>query len=611
MDTNKLKSPTIEIDIDIYDSLPLQTKTLKKNILKCIKFGIALILTGVFLLNLYMIGYFDSFSNNTTLNHQNVESDFYKNNKIEANLKKKNIILPKLEFSKDFGNKLKVRQSLYPNITNPIDSQQVFGSKGAVAADEKRCSVIGLNVLKDGGSAVDAGIATGICLGLLNGYASGIGGGGFMLVRLPDGKSELIDFREQAPEKATELMYKNNMTQATVGGLAIGVPGELRGYELAHKIHGRLPWKRLIEPTIRLARDGFAIGKMLAYNLKRYDYIVNSTVGFKDVFLNPDGSVKKEGDMAKRINFANTLQRVADEGANAFYASDLSEIMASWIQKTGGIITAQDFCNYTPKIRKAAVFDYHGRKIITGSPPTSGTIVGFTFNIIEGYDFKDKAKKPTNIHRFVEALKFAFSQRTRIADPDFSNVTETFENQLSKSFAEATRKNITDDTTHPFEYYNPEYDLEDNGTTHVSVIDKDGMAVSLTSTINLTFGSKVMDPSTGVIFNNEMDDFSTPGASGGSKIITSTAQVLLNVLEFGKNLKEAIDDSRLHHQLLPNVLSVEPNYSKEMRDIFVAKGHEVKEMSFGESVVQGIRIIENGIIHAVSDGRKYGVPAAY
>ncbi|PVU95007.1 hypothetical protein BB561_002135 [Smittium simulii] len=612
-----------------------------------LSYGLALVSVGIFAFTMIRMGHSTYISNNIYgFDSGSVEvKDRYNSNII-------NNILPKLESSKDFGLNLKVRQSLFPNTTNPVDSEQAFGTRGAVATDERRCSNIGLEVLKEGGSAVDAAISSGICVGFLNSFASGIGGGGFMVIRTPEGKSELIDFREEAPAAASELMFKENATFATVGGLSSGIPGEIRGYELAHKRYGRLSWKRLLEPTIKLARDGYAVGKMLAYNLNRNEKLVNSTEGFKQVYLGEDGKPLKEGVIAKRVNLANTLQKIADEGADAFYKGDLAKKMVSWLKKTGGVITEKDFADYSAKIRKTSVFEYRGRKIITGTPPTSGSIVGFTYNIIEGYDFKDESNKPTNVHRYIEALKFAYSQRTRIADPDYENITETLSNQQNKEFAAATRKNITDDKTHPYEYYNPEYSVEDGGTTHLSVLDKDGMAVSMTSTINLTFGSKNMDPVTGVIFNNEMDDFSTPGlknafgyspspkgyikpgkrplsstsalivenngkpeivlgASGGSRIITSTAQVLLNLLEFGNNLKEAVDYPRMHHQLLPNTLEVEPNFPNDIRSVLVSKGHDVKEVSVGQSVVQGIRALDCGVIHAVSDGRKFGAPAAY
>ncbi|PVU92859.1 hypothetical protein BB559_003561 [Furculomyces boomerangus] len=482
-----------------------------------------------------------------------------------------------------------------------INSKESFGKHGAVAADEARCSEIGVNVLRDGGSAVDAAISTAVCIGLFNSFSSGIGGGGFMLVRKPNGESELIDFREVAPTLAEKLMFSKNITKAQVGGLAIAVPGEVRGYGEAHKRFGRVPWKRLFEPTIKYARDGYTIGKMLGIHLNNMKNKLKVLEGFKDVFFNPDGSVKKEGELAKRENFANTLSRIAKEGPDAFYKSDITESMVNTIKRNGGIITTEDFQKYKPVIRKPSVFTYHDRKIIAGSPPTSGTIFGSVFNILEGYDLKDSNKRALSIHRIIEAFKFGYAQRTSIADPDFVD---------------------------------------------------DGMAVSFTSTVNLLFGSQVMDPVTGVIFNDHMDDFSTPkiknafglypsprnyivpgkrplsttsavivekngvvefvlGASGGSRILTSTAQTLINSMEFNLTLKQAIDSPRVHHQLLPEELLVEPFYPKKILKELKTKGHKFGYMNQGTSVVQGIHKLGNGIIHAVSDGRKFGAPDAY
>ncbi|PVU95461.1 hypothetical protein BB561_001820 [Smittium simulii] len=539
---------------------------------------------------------------------------------------------------------------LFKNTSSPVDSKQAFGKYGAVAADEGRCSKIGVDVLKDGGSAVDAAISSTLCIGVLNCFSSGIGGGGFMLIRLPSGKSELIDFREVAPTLAYSKMFKNNITEAQFGGLSIAVPGELRGFELAHKRYGKLSWKRLLEPTINLTRDGYKVGKMLAFHLKNNEALIKNSKGFRDAFLNSDGSIKSEGQISKRPNFSLTLQRVSHEGVDAFYKGHLPRKMVNYIRKAGGIITAEDFSDYKPLIREVSRFYYNNYTVITGSPPTSGTIVGHILNILEGYNLKNKDEILVNIHRIVEAFKFGFSQRTRIADPDFENIGKYIEMQKSKEYAAQVRKNITDFQTHNFEYYNPEFDIkEDHGTTHLSVVDKNGMAVSLTSTINLIFGSKVMDPYTGVLFNDHMDDFSTPnlknafglypspknfikpkkrplsttsalivekngklqfimGASGGSKILTSTTQVLLNSLEFNMTLKDAVDAPRLHHQLLPQQLLFESNYSKLISDGLALKGHKLDDLPIGTCNVQAIQILHNGTINAVSDGRKFGAP---
>ncbi|OMJ15176.1 Gamma-glutamyltranspeptidase 1 [Smittium culicis] len=534
-----------------------------------------------------------------------------------------------------------------------IDSKQAFGKTGAVATDEGRCSEIGVDVLKDGGSAVDAAISSAICIGLLNPHSSGIGGGGFMVIRKPNGESEMIDFREMAPAAATPDMYVKNNTLSSYGGLASGVPGELRGYELAHKRHGRLSFSRLLEPTIKLAREGYAIGKSLAGALLDKEADLRADAGARQVYFKPDGSILKLGEIGKRVNFANTLQKVADHGVDAFYKGDLAKAMAKAIQDNGGIITPEDFANYKPELRPTGVITYNGRKVITASPPTSGSVVTTVLNILEGYDMKRVKDRELSVHRMVEAFKFRFSLRTDLGDPGFVNVTEIVSKSYDKNFAAKLRSRITDNETHSFAYYDLKNDIKsDHGTTHLTTLDKDDMAVSLTSTVNLFFGSKVMDPVTGVIFNNEMDDFSTPGlinafgvspspsnfiapgkrpmsstsasivenngkvefilgASGGTKIITSTLQVFLNMVEFGKSLKDAVDMPRLHDQMLPEITQFEPSYPKYILDSLSAKKHNMTKMAADSSTVQGIRVLIDGTINAISDGRKGGAPSAY
>ncbi|OMJ16651.1 Gamma-glutamyltranspeptidase 1 [Smittium culicis] len=533
------------------------------------------------------------------------------------------------------------------------DSSEAFGKTGAVAADEGRCSEIGVNVLKDGGSAVDAAISSAICIGLLNPHSSGIGGGGFMVIRKPNGESEMIDFREMAPAAATPDMYVKNNTLSAYGGLASGVPGELRGYELAHKRHGRLSFSRLLEPTIKLARGGYAIGRDLASALLEKENDLRNDEGARQVYFKPDGSILKLGDIGKRVNFANTLQKIADQGVDSFYTGDLAKAMVKTIQENGGILTLEDFAKYKPELRSTGVISYNGRKIITATPPASGSVITTIFNILEGYDLKNPKDRELSVHRIIEAFKFGFSLRTDLGDPAFVNVTEIITKSYDKNFAAKLRSRITDEETHSYAYYDLKNDFKsDHGTTHVSALDKDGMAVSLTSTINLYFGSKLIDPVTGVIFNNEMDDFGTPGlinafglspspsnfiapgkrplsstsativekdgkvefvlgASGGSRIITATSQVFLNMVEFGKSLKDAVDMPRIHDQMLPEVTEFELSYPKYILDSLASRKHNLTEMEINATAVQGIRVLSDGTINAVSDARKSGAPSAY
>ncbi|OLY84814.1 Gamma-glutamyltranspeptidase 1 [Smittium mucronatum] len=534
-----------------------------------------------------------------------------------------------------------------------INSKQALGKNGAVATDESRCSQIGIDALKDGGSAVDAAIASALCVGLLNSFSAGIGGGGFMLVRKPNGDSDVIDFREVAPASSNKDMFIKNITLAQLGGLSIAVPGEIRGFELAHKRYGKLKWSRLFEPTIKLARDGYKIGKMLAIHLKSQQKSLALSEGFRQIFFDSNGNVLKEGDLAKRVNFSNTLQRISEEGSAAFYNSEITSSMVNTIRQNNGILTQKDFNLYSPILRKPLTITYNKRKVITCPPPTSGSILASILNVLEGYNLKGDDNRPLNIHRIVESFKFGYAQRSSLGDPAFVDVSKVVSNNMDKDFASEVREKITDDKTHGFKYYEPEHDIDvDHGTTHLSVLDKDDMAVSLTSSINLLFGSRVIDINSGVIFNDHMDDFSTPklknafglypspnnyispgkrplstasavvienengvefvlGASGGSRILTSTTQVFLNMVEFNKTLKEAIDSPRLHHQLLPEVLLVEPFYPKNIVNELKERKHKIGPMNQGTSVVQGVRKLQDGTFNAVSDGRKFGGPAAY
>ncbi|OMJ29155.1 Gamma-glutamyltranspeptidase 1 [Smittium culicis] len=533
------------------------------------------------------------------------------------------------------------------------DSNEAFGRTGAVATDEGRCSQIGIDVLKEGGSAVDAAIAGGLCVGLLNAYTSGIGGGGFMLIRKPNGESETIDFREMAPSGSKPDMYVANNTLSTFGGLAIGVPGELRGYELAHKKYGKLSWSRLFQPTIKLAREGYVIGTPLANSMRNREKDLRTAPGFLEVYFSPNGTLLQAGQISKRVKLSETLEKVANLGADEFYKGETTKSMVKAIQDAGGIITLQDFANYKPEIKKTQVLEYNGRKVITAAPATSGPVVSTVLNILQGYKLKQASKRPLSTHRIVEAFKFGFSLRTDMGDPNFVDNSFIVNKSVDKEFGKTLRARITDDLTHSYQYYDLKNDIKnDRGTTHLAILDKDDMAVSFTSTVNLHFGSKVVDPNTGVIFNNEMDDFGTPGlinafglppspsnfiapgkrpmsstaativekdgkvefvlgAAGGSKIITSTTQVLLNVIEFNKSLKQSVDMPRIHNQLLPEKTEYEKGYPQFVLDSLEMKKHNLTVMSPGSSIVQGIRRLSDGRINAVSDGRRSGIPAAY
>ncbi|CAG8502504.1 8218_t:CDS:10 [Paraglomus occultum] len=530
----------------------------------------------------------------------------------------------------------------------------IIAKNGAVASEEIHCSNIGVDILKAGGSAVDAAIASQLCIGSINSFSAGIGGGGFMIIRGTDGKTEVIDFRETAAGAANKTMYSKQPELAKYGGLSVGVPGEIRGFELAHKKFGKLPWKSLFEPSIKMNRDGFTVPPELARRIQIFKELLKKDEGLAELYM-PNGTLLVEGDLLKRENLADTLELIATEGADVFYNGSIANALVDKIQQEGGILTLEDFASYNPIVREPVVGYYHGRKISTAPAPASGPALINILNILEGYELKVDGPTQVNVHRIVEALKYGFARRTELGDPDFVNNTANMAEMLTKDFASLQRGNISDDTTFDPEYYNPRFDVQEtHGTTHVSVMDKDGQAIALTSTVNLVFGSLVLDQKTGILLNDEMDDFSIPGtpnffglypspfnyvapakrplsssvpaiienngevemvlgASGGAKIITATLQAIINVYDFNMNILKAIDAPRVHHQLLPNQVIIESGYPQELIEGLVLRGHNVTvvDISQGMSEVQAVMRFKDGLLNAASDFRKNGMAAGY
>ncbi|KAJ2007866.1 hypothetical protein H4R26_000534 [Coemansia thaxteri] len=533
-------------------------------------------------------------------------------------------------------------------------STLVTARRGAVATDEPRCSAIGVDVLREGGNAVDAAVASTLCVGVLQAHSSGIGGGGFMLVR-PPGRARpvLIDFRETAGSAATEDMFIDDIKLAQIGGLAVGVPGEIAGLHSAHQRFGKLPWHRLFEPSIELARGGFALSNLVHGQLLTMEQHILRSPGFNTTYSDGHGHLLKPGDIVRRPELADTLEDIARNGPKAFYQGRIAASLVKTVQSNGGILTVQDFGNYAAVDRKPLESYYHGRKVISGSPPTSGSVLLSMLNVIEGYTMAMDGPTAVNYHRIVEAMKHGAAQRTLLGDPSYVDVFGNVSRHISKEFASQIRANISDSRTFNVSHYAPEYDILNNhGTTHLSVLDKDDMAVALTSTVNLEFGARIMDPATGIILNDEMDDFSTTnktngfglrpsphnkivpgkrpisstsativehngrvelvvGGSGGSRILTAVLQVIVNVLDFGMRLDYAIDRPRLHHQLLPHQLSVDPLFPASLTHALASFGHVIAPLKHGSSVVQAVHKLTDGTMHAVSDARKHGIAAGY
>ncbi|KAH7108183.1 gamma-glutamyltranspeptidase [Auriculariales sp. MPI-PUGE-AT-0066] len=540
---------------------------------------------------------------------------------------------------------------------------------GAVSTENQNCSTIGVDILQAGGNAVDAAVASTLCVGTVSMFSSGIGGGGFATsefisialphtltdcntVRLPNGGGVYtVDFRETAPTASNKSMFGSDPMTSIFGGLSVGVPGEIRGLQEMHDRWGRLPWEQVVLPAAKLA-EGWFVGPELAKRLQTYKVPLEANADWRPIFA-PNGKVLLEGEWISRHNLSRTLHEIARQGPDAFYTGRIARSLVKKISSTGGILTLEDLAGYKVHVDKAFEGTYRGKKVFTTHPPTSGIVLLHMLNLLEGYDIPEDGLTPLNFHRMVEAMKFAAAARTRLGDPAF-NLDDDIEEIPTKKFARRLSKNITDDTTHTVNYYNPVYDVkEDHGTMHLSVVDSDHMAVAITSTVNLIFGSFVLDPETGVILNDEMDDFSRPGipnyfglypspfnypepnkrplsstcptiienedgslhlvigGSGGSRIFPAVAQVIVG-LDVGKSISAAIEAPRAHSQLLPPTVDLDSTVGDDIVQGLLNRGHNatVVDVNTVKGVVQGI-VVQDGFIWAAADSRKNGIAAGY
>ncbi|HTO59447.1 MAG TPA: gamma-glutamyltransferase [Pseudomonadales bacterium] len=526
-----------------------------------------------------------------------------------------------------------------------------------VASEHALASAAGVEILQRGGNAVDAAMATALAVCVVNSSSCGLGGGGFMLAYFPGThRAVALDYRERAPAAATPDMFvrdgKAVPTLSRAGGLAIAVPGETAGIAYAVRHYGRLPLATVMQPAIRLARDGFPIGEHLAVEIARGHDAIAAQPALAALLLHADGSPRQAGEMMQFAALAQTLARIADEGPQAFYRGSVAADIVDATRAAGGILTLDDLAGYRPVERRVLRGRYRGDEVLTMPPPSSGGgVLLEILNIIAHDDLGALgARSPTTLHLLAEAMKHAFADRAEVyGDPDFVHVPLL--QLLSPRYAETVRESISARTTFDRDFYGNAEPSRDAGTSHLSVVDGAGNAVAVTTTINTGFGSLVVAPQSGVMLNNEMDDFAaqpgapnifgligaaanavaprkrplssmTPtivikdgrpilvaGGSGGPLIITATLQTLLNVVDFDLDATAAVAAPRIHHQWVPDALVVEPGIDAATREALARRGHQVREMP-NLGAVQAIRIGRGGLDGA-ADPRKGGAAAGW
>ena len=538
-----------------------------------------------------------------------------------------------------------------------FEPQPVYARHAIVVTAERHATEIGVDVLRSGGNAVDAAVAVGLALAVTEPNAGNLGGGGFMLLRLADARSTFIDFRERAPGSATRDMYigqdGNPTDESLVGYRAAGVPGTVRGLALALNKYGTKTWASMVEPARRLAADGFEVTWGLAQSLKSSSRLRRFPES-RRVYLN-DGSPFQMGDTLRQPDLAATLERLARIGPDEFYEGQTARLIAADMSANGGTISASDLASYAPVERKPVLGTYRGHKVLSAPPPSSGGAgVVQILNILEKFDLAASgAGSAITIHLVAEAMRRFFADRARFfGDTDFVDIP--LQGMLSKAYAAERRKSIRSDKASPSATVGDSRPsgYESDETTHYAVVDAAGNAVAVTYTLNGGYGSGVTAKGTGVLLNNEMDDFTAKpgspntygllqsennaiepgkrplsamsptivvrdgvtrlvlGAQGGPTIITSVTQVLLDVVDFGMNVQQAVDFPRFHHQWMPDRLYMEPSgASADTRERLRAFGHE---LSFGRSLghIEAIEVGSEALMGA-ADSRSEGVAAGY
>ena len=556
--------------------------------------------------------------------------------------------------------------------------QPMRAAQAMVVAQEPQAADVGVAVLKGGGNAVDAAVAVAFALAVTHPSAGNLGGGGFLLVRLAGGETNFVDFREKAPARASQDMYLDAAGKPTrdslVGWRASGVPGTVRGLELAHKKYGRVSWAKVMEPAVDLAAKGFPVSHALSQGLKSAGRTQANTQGgsvltsggilarfpeSRRIFTR-DGRFYEPGETLRQPELAATLKRIQQGGAREFYEGETAQKLAAAMAAGGGLITGDDLKQYQAVERKPLTGRYRDYDIVTAPPPSTGG-VGLLqmLGVLEGSGYEKPGHGASaGIHFAAEAMRRFYADRSEfLGDPDFVKVP--VKGLISREYVSKLRAGIDRERATPSSAVKHGHPLpgESTETTHFSILDAEGNAVALTYTLNGGYGNGVTVPGLGFLMNNEMDDFTvkpgtpnmfgliegpanaiapgkrpnssmTPtivlrnnqpvlvvGAPGGSRIITGVMQVMLNVLDFGMNVQDAVDAPRFHHQWQPDRLYTERGISPDTIAALKAKGHTVEPNTFGVARVEAIHVETSPEgkrwLAGGSDGRGDGKAAGY
>lgn len=546
-----------------------------------------------------------------------------------------------------FLNPLKAEES-----PQPVKSQN-----GMVVSAEKFATLAGLEVLKEGGNAVDAAVTVGFTLAVTFPRAGNIGGGGFMLVHLANNnKTIAIDYREKAPKAATKDMFldkdgnvDNEKSRNSI--LSVGVPGTVAGLILALENYGTISLQRALKPSIELAEKGYPVSKELRDSLVQFENRLSKSKESKKVFYSNGGQPPAVGEIIKQKDLAWALKQISKKGRDGFYMGKVAKKITKFMKQDGGLITKEDLVSYGAVIRKPVAGTYRGYEIFSMPPPSSGGVhLVQILNILENFDMPSyKQNSPESIHIMAEAMKLAYADRSKyLGDPDFAGIP--VEELTSKSYAKKLGKKISKNKALVSSNVKPGNPYESHDTTHYSVMDKYGNVVSNTYTLNFPYGTGISVPGTGILLNNEMDDFSakpgspnaygligneynsiepekrmlssmTPtivlkdekpflitGSPGGSRIITTVLQILTNTIDYQMDIAGATVSPRIHNQWLPDKLYVESGITPGKREKLNKMGHNIEETKSLGSAHSVTKI--GNYFYGFSDPRRAGSLAA-